>query len=382
MKLVYVMLVANLIDCCLAQEKPKHLFSSLELAYLHGTNLLTNDFVKGENSRRIKLNKFSAYTLKLTKQTRGEKTWERLYNYPSYGVGLILGNFKSPEEIGYPIGLYTFFRAPFVRGSKLVLNYEVGWGIATNFKPYHENDNPYNIAIGSRETLMGTFSAILQYQLTDYLDLNASGTFTHYSNATLKSPNSGLNTFSPRLSLRYHLQPKPEYLGKSREVLPYKTYEYLISTVMAVKDVPLDRVVNGFNKYQSLKFFILGLKFRINRQISNKSKFGLGTDLNYNGTNHKIVVENGKLKRFSVPLKDKFSSSLFLAYELAVNKIALLVQYGFYVYRREVDFVKPATYQRIGLRYDFAPRLFAAMTLKSYYFSVADFIGWNIGYRL
>ena len=86
--------------------------------------------------------------------------------------------------------------------------------------------------------------------------------------------------------------------------------------------------------------------------------------------------------RLHLPLKDKFSNSLFLSYELVINKIAFLIQYGFYLHRHEVDVSKPATYQRIGLRYNFGTHFFAAMTLKSYYFSVADFIGWNIGYRL
>ena len=144
---------------------------------------------------------------------------------------------KNPQEIGYPIGLYTFFRGPFVRGNKLVLNYEAGWGLSTNFKPYDPFTNPYNNAIGSRETLMATFSLILQYQFTRRLDLNTSFTLTHYSNATLKSPNLGINTFAPRLSLRYHFQDKPEYSGKSRALLSYKTYEWLFSTVIAVKDV-------------------------------------------------------------------------------------------------------------------------------------------------
>ena len=217
MKLALVILILALTNHCLAQEEPKHLFSTLELAYLHGNIFATNDFLRGENVHRVKINRFRAYTLKLTKQTRGEKTWERLYNYPSYGIGLIFGDMKSPQEIGYPIGLYTFFRGPFAREKKLVLNYEAGWGMATNFKPYNQISNPYNNAIGSRETLMATFSLILQYQLTKYLDLNTSFTLTHYSNATLKSPNLGINTYAPRVSLRYHFQPKPDHLGKSRE---------------------------------------------------------------------------------------------------------------------------------------------------------------------
>ena len=366
----------------LAPKAHSYFFSSLEFAYLRGSIFATNDFVRGKNAARTKINTFRAYALKLSKQTQGEKTWQRLYNYPSYGLGLLFGDMNNSKEVGYPISLYIFFRGPFVRGPKWVLNYESGWGITTNFKPYHAQNNPYNEAIGSRETLMATFSLILQYQLTKYLDLSTSFTLTHFSNAALKNPNLGINTFAPRLSLRYHLQAKPQTPGKSRESLNYKPYEWLISTLVALKDVPLGTATTSFSQYNSLKFLILGLKLRLNRQISNKSKFGIATDLTYNGNSHKIIVQNGNLQPVRLDLKDKLSNSLFLSYELVINNLAFLIQYGAYLYRHEVDAGKPGTYQRIGLRYHFTHHLFVAMTLKAYHFSVADFIGWNIGYRL
>ena len=73
MNLVYSILILVLNNYAFAQEKRWVPFSTLELAYLHGNIFATNDFVRGKNAGQVKLNKFRAYALKLTKQTARSK---------------------------------------------------------------------------------------------------------------------------------------------------------------------------------------------------------------------------------------------------------------------------------------------------------------------
>jgi hypothetical protein len=40
------------------------------------------------------------------------------------------------------------------------------------------------------------------------------------------------------------------------------------------------------------------------------------------------------------------------------------------------------SYQRIGLKYHIFENIFAGINVRAYDFSIADYIEWNIGYRI
>jgi hypothetical protein len=67
---------------------------------------------------------------------------------------------------------------------------------------------------------------------------------------------------------------------------------------------------------------------------------------------------------------------------LAINRLSLIIQPGFYLYRTKYGERSPATYQRIGIKYNILKDISLGINMHAYYFSIADYIEWTIGYRL
>ena len=79
---------------------------------------------------------------------------------------------------------------------------------------------------------------------------------------------------------------------------------------------------------------------------------------------------------------DKIFLSIYPSYELVINKVSIIIQPAFYLYRKKLVNQTPVFHQRVGLKYHFTDHLFIGITLVAYKFHVSEFIEWNIGYRL
>ncbi|MEN8251945.1 MAG: hypothetical protein ABFS32_23695 [Bacteroidota bacterium] len=73
----------------------------------------------------------------------------------------------------------------------------------------------------------------------------------------------------------------------------------------------------------------------------------------------------------------------------------MVIQPGWYLYREawkipdspsegiSIPRRKPgSSYQRVGLKYHMFKDVFVGINIRAYDFSIADFIEWNIGYRI
>ncbi|MCF6182431.1 acyloxyacyl hydrolase [Lutibacter sp.] len=367
-------------------KKPKNqIFNTIAIqaGYQNGYVFATNDFIKGVNGENNRINAFQAFTLKFSKQTIGKNIWEQLFKYPNYGIGIYIADFYNPEEIGTPIALYGFFNAPFKRWNKLTFNYELGFGATFNWKSFNPITNQYNIAIGAGQSFLIDVGLNLQYNLTRKIDIKAGFSLTHFSNGALKKPNKGINTIGPKVSLKYNFDDRP--ILKKQEIPEYvKEYEWLISAFGGVKNVIFkDANIDVIEKYEGLNFPVFGLSTLINRQVSYKSKIGIGMSISYNGTlDAQVAVENNELEPVESPFINKIQISIYPSYELIINKVSIILQPAFYIYRKKLKKQTPVFHQRIGIKYHFSNNLFAGITLRDYNFHVSDFIEWNIGYRI
>jgi hypothetical protein len=79
---------------------------------------------------------------------------------------------------------------------------------------------------------------------------------------------------------------------------------------------------------------------------------------------------------------DKISLSIFPSYELVINRLSVVVQPGFCLFRKPSDNNTPVTYQRLGLHYLINERFLAGICLRAYDYHVSDYIEWTLGYRL
>lgn len=351
--------------------------------YQNGYIFPTNDFVKGDNTKKTKINTFQTYSIKVSKQTFGKNEWEQLFKYPEWGIGFSYYDFHNPEDIGTPIALYGFFNAPFKRWNRLSFNYELGFGATFNWKSFNPVTNQYNVAIGAGESFYIDAGLNVQYYLTKHINIETGFSLTHFSNGALKDPNYGLNTIAPKISLKYSFDDYPVFI--KHEIPKFiKKNEWYISAFAGMKNVIFDSVnINIIEKYEGVNFPVSGISIGYNRLIGYKSKIGFGMVLSYNGAlNAQVAADNNELGAVDSPLRDKIQASFYPSYEFVIRKLSLILEPAFYIYRKKLRNPTPVFYQRIGLKYQFTNRFFAGITLRDYSFHISDFIEWNIGYRI
>jgi len=358
------------------------------VGYQNGYVFSTNDFLRGRNAQATKLDEYQDFYLKISKQTNGEKLWEQIYNYPEWGFGAYVADFYNPQEIGTPIALFGFLNAPFVRWDKGAFNYELSFGATANWKSFNPITNQYNNAIGAGQSFFIDAGLNLDFELTKNIDLVTGFSLTHFSNGALKIPNSGINSIAPKVSLRYNLYEKPEFIKQTLPKFDPRNELEFSAFVGAKNLVFVDSVSSDIiEQYEGLLYPVFGFTTCFNRQVSRKSKFGLGINFVYNSTVNaeeaaKIATNTNDFDPVVGPLADKIQISIFPSYELVVNRLSLILQPAVYLYRKKTLNQSPAFHQRIGLKYYFDNDIFIGMTLRDYAFHVSDFIEWRIGYRI
>ncbi|MDD4992563.1 MAG: acyloxyacyl hydrolase [Paludibacter sp.] len=361
---------------------------SISIGYQNGYIFQTNDFIKGNNVQAAKLDEFQAFSLKLSKQTNGGRLWEQLYKYPSWGLGAYIADFHNPTEIGTPIALYGFLNAPFVRWEHSTFNYELSFGATANWKSFNPLTNQYNIAIGAGQSFFIDAGLNLEFEISKHLNLVTGFSLTHFSNGALKYPNKGINCIAPKISLKYNLYERPKFI---KQELPKfnSSNEWEISTFYGVKNlIFIDSVRKDIiEQYEGQGYPVFGVTALFNHQISRKSKIGLGFNIDYNSTVNAesaavLAKSSSDFDPVSGPFTDKIQISIFPSYELVVNKMSLVLQPAFYIYRKKTKNQSPNFHQRIGLKYYFSDNIFAGIILRDYSFHVSDFVEWTVGYRI
>lgn len=358
-------------------------FYFAEGTYQYGHVFATNDFVRGSNTEKESIRNFQSFSLKFGKQTIGEKEWQRIYNYPSYGLGLYVADFFNPEELGTPLGIYGFFQAPFFRREKFSLGYEIKFGATFNWRKYDPVTNGYNTAISAGECFMVDAGMYANYRISPHLSASVNADLTHFSNGGLKKPNLGLNTIAPSVSLKYMLLEPSEFIHK--EVEPFrKKNEWLVSVFGGSKNVIFDSAnVDVIERFEGLNYPVFGIAATYNWVVSRKSKIGFGISASYNGTlDAQAAVNSNDLEPVSGNFSNKIQLSIFPSYELVVNRFSFLLQPAIYLYRKKIPNQTPVFYQKIGLKYQLNDHLFVGITLRDYSFHISDFVEWTVGYRI
>lgn len=351
--------------------------------YQGGKVIPTNNFVKGVNYNDTPVNRYQSMSLQFGWQTFGKKNWQQIYGYPYIGAGFYMVNFHRPQDLGQPAGGYVFLNGPFVRWKKASFNYQTGIGTLFGWIPYDEETNPYQIAIGAKRSVILDFGISFNYLISKHIEVDAGLTFTHYSNGSMTMPNYGINVYGPRLGLKYNFNGQAEFI--QNEITKYENqYELQMEFRMALKQITPDTSnINYESPYSGDTYGIYGISSTINKQISYKTKLGFGFDLIYDGsTNAQIEEESNGQQTSTASTLQSMAFGIFPSYELVVHNLSLLVQPGFYLYKKKIGDKPNIFYQRIGLKYHFIKNMYAGVNIHAYNFKVADYVEWNIGYRM
>lgn len=353
---------------------------SLTAAYINGAVAPTNVFVKGTNQNSVLINKFKALNLKLSTQTTGETQQEQLFNYPLWGLGFKMLDFDNINEIGIPLALYGFVDVPLIRKQRFTLNGELGFGISFNWHSFNPITNQFNVALGLGQAFMSDAGLSLNYTLSEHFDLIAGVNFTHFSNGSIKMPNFGINSYAPKVGLKYNFYNRSEFIKtKIPKFEPHG--EWNISAFAAMKNIIFDSMsVDIKEKYEGVFFPVYGISALYNWKLSHFSKIGIGATFNFNESiNAQVAVQNNELTDIDGPITNNLQLSIYPSYEISIDKISIILQPSFYVYRKVYKNISPVFHQRIGINYHINDKLYAGITLRDYSMH-ADFIEWTLGY--
>ncbi|MEI6679547.1 MAG: acyloxyacyl hydrolase [Mariniphaga sp.] len=349
-----------------------------------GNVLPTNTFVRTQNTDPDGLAHYNAWSARLVKQTMGDQIWQQIYGYPAYGAGIYSASFTDTKKLGNPIAVYGFFNAPFFKVNRWSVNYELGLGLTFNWNHLDPLENPYNVAISADESVYIDAGVSLKYQISKRMAINVGYGFTHFSNGRLKMPNKGLNTEASKICLSYSFDDNPTTY-QSQVIPPFHDqWEWVLSAYGGARNVIY--VGTGADMSTSVKginFAVCGISNTINRQVSYKSKVGLGFTMEYNGSqNSRITVSGGTLDEVNLPFDRHLCLSIFPSYELVINNLSIVIQPGIYLYRIKSADMTPFIYQRIGVKYHISKNSFLGINLRAIKLSESDFIEWTIGHRL
>jgi hypothetical protein len=309
-----------------------------------------------------------AFELNLTKQTKGNKSWQQEYNYPQVGYSLYYYVFDPKKPVGNALGLLAHAGKKIFRTKRSDLQWRMGFGLAYVDKRYNVESNFKNNVISERINFTLNGQLNYNFQITPKILLNLGVGLTHISNGALKRPNFGINLPTMHVGLGVTISKgDAEYKKDSVKIFKRKTY-YHIAPFMGLKEV---YPVNG------PKYFVGGISALVERRVNRKSGLHAGLDFSYDHSK-KSEIKNDTLNLDNVFL-NRAQAAILIGHELYINRLSLLTQGGIYLY--DPTHLNNSFYQKVGFKYYVTEKIFVNMTMKLH-LGIADWIEWGIGARL
>jgi len=344
-------------------------YRSISLNYQNGYIVPLSDFIKGDNLLGKPLNSYQSYAFKWIWQNPGYSNWQKVFHVPYYGVGLTIGDFDDPKEIGYPVSLFGIFSIPIKRWKKLELYSEIQYGLSGNWKYYNPVTNPKNLVVSGYFTFHASAGINAFYPVSKKIDLTGGVGFYHFSNGGLKRPNlKGFNIWNPTLGIKYYLDDRPNVSNvKSPDNLKHYNDLFII-----VSGGPFQ---SAKDELDPTYYFMRGLSIIYFTQISNALRLGIGSDLN-----DWYVLNTLPTNKGGFPIGANWSLGFILQPEIIIDRLSLI--FGLGVYASHIDFgCFKQIYQRWGIRYEFYKNLSAGLNLRAFEFKTAEYMEFCLGYR-
>lgn len=333
-----------------AQDKPST--KGFEVNLLGGYQITPRP-----TTRHLATHRSLGLELRYLDQASGEKDWHRGFKFPRQGLGVLLLDLGNYDLLGYGIGFSYFLGFPMIRRDHFSLNYEIGIGPGIVTKPYTDDDNYKNPAIGSYLNIYASTALKASYRIGDKLSINASAGFVHFSNAHINLPNMGINY--PLLGFGVTYLPQPPKIEADTSTQEKLKGKWSVSLMGSMKENDVERDVKhpiGVFRFER----ILGL--------SKKSQMSIGVDAMFNSA--RISERESQGDTLSSPLQNT-QIGISANYHLVMGRITLLVGTGWLIYSEYPDF--RAYYNRSGMRYQINEGWAINATVKTYIFR-ADYI--------
>jgi hypothetical protein len=317
---------------------------------------------------------FPAIEVSIQKATWGKSQWEAVYGYPIVGMGLWYSPLGGFPEIGSAIALYPFINFPLVQDERQSMNFRLGVGLAYLTNYYHPTENYKNFAIGSHINIVGSLYLEYRRKISEMITLSGSIGLTHFSNGAIRTPNYGLNIVTANVGFTSYLsKPNPQM---SKKMLP-KLYKFEFDGKRSIDiDFGISMGMKDMTQVYGERFMIYAMYANVFKQVSWKSKFGMGIDLTYDSSDEFLLERQGTPPENNASL---LKPGINAAYQLVISRLSFVFNFGLYLAGAERS--EGDVYQRLTLRYLFTRNLFANIALNANW-GKAEYIGFGIGYQL
>jgi hypothetical protein len=312
------------------------------------------------------------YELNVVKPTIGNRMWHHENNFPDLGLSFNVIDFKNPKELGYSFSIAPFAEIPLNKKQKVSrLIFRLSWGLAYFNKKFDVETNHKNIAIGSHFNSYVQFKWFWQLQLNDKIRLEPGFSFTHASNAKMKTPNLGLNVGSINLAINFkHISKKNKI---TTPVLPDSTK--LPNTPRHELFIWQTIGINDREPSTDKKRLTLTTSFGYYFNKRNTHKFGLGADIFYDEN----MIDDLNFDNLPTnTVADVLRGGPKLCYAYNLGQITFPVEMGFYIknpYTGDGLF-----FHRIGVRYLSKKGIMGLVNLRTHW-GVAYSFEFGMGYR-
>ncbi len=316
---------------------------------------------------------FPAYEITLAKVTHGKSRWEYMYNYPVIGVSLWHSQLGNSQYFGSATALFPFINFPLIKTKKNTLAFRIGLGIGYIEKPFDRITNYKNIAIGSNINAAANFLLEYDMRINERLNCLLGIGFIHFSNGAIKTPNYGINIPTINAGLSYRLSKENPYLKRKLlpELYPFefdgsRSIDLNVSFGVGIKDM-----MQEYNR----RFYAYELSINLFKQLSFKSKLGLGFNFSYDGTDYFIHMKNKGEINSKVQI---IRPGLHLAYEMLLSQLSFIFAIGGYY--GGIEKGDGNIYEKAGIKYNITEKLFTHITLKAHG-GRADYLALGLGYK-
>lgn len=374
------------ITCCLyqanAQTDPNDgSFRFFSMKLHHGSHFYTSK--ESPLKDRLKYG-YASIELRYGWQSKGKREWERVFNYPAYGVGWYSGYVGDVEIFGNPNALFGFVTFPITNRRRNNFQIEPALGLTYNLKPYNPESNAMNDAIGARFAVYFSLHAGGRYRLKRELDFLYGVDATHFSNGRTVTPNTGLNMLGFSLGFCYHfntLQGKIDNSMHPKTVVEVRpTYgKREKSPRLNEKSVSIYQALGTVQNKDGMATDIRYLTSSTVLEYQHKFNTMHGVNIGFDAFIDPSARDTSEFK--TNVQRRSFFPAAHVGYDFSFWKLSVRLQVGVHLSSLGRE-LKSTTFMRPAIRYDFSKRFYTQLGLKTRNGGTADWVEFGLGYKV
>ncbi len=213
--------------------------------------------------------------------------------------------------------------------------------MAYNTNPYDKEYNPNNTALGSKINSSAYFKLYFQREnICKNLGFSSGLTFIHVSNASLKSPNAGVNSWAATFGLNYSLkETQPVYPIKNQKEKYSEKIKYNFKFSFGANET--DFIGSGIKPFFTLSAIA-------DKRINKKSAFQFGIEWMVNYSLKEYIKIRSSINQINLST-DFNRIGLLAGHEWFISNLSVETQLGYYIYY-PFDF-EGRIYERLNMKY-------------------------------